>query len=236
MQALGLIETKGLIAATESADAMLKSAAVNLLEKTYVGGGLVSIAITGDVGAVKAAVEAGGAAVRNIDEKLLVSQHIIPRPHEELNSIILAAKTEQEEIVEETVTTETEQEVPIDESVTAEIEKKETLIEEVVAIKSEPEAVTQNSIVKDSNIDKSEEEAVGSIQIDFSESHNKEAIDNMLLEYGLEKTIELIKSFKVVKLRDLAREYKDFGIVGRKISKADKKLLIAEFRKYYENN
>ncbi len=124
MQALGLIETKGLVAATESADAMLKAAAVNLLEKTYVGGGLVSIAITGDVGAVKAAVEAGGAAVRKIDEKLLVSQHIIPRPHEELNSIILAAETEQEEIVEETVTTETEQEVPIDESVTAEIEKK----------------------------------------------------------------------------------------------------------------
>jgi len=90
--------------------------------------------------------------------------------------------------------------------------------------------------VKDSNIDRSEEETVASIQIDFSESHNKEAIDNMLLEYGLEKTIELIKNFKVVKLRDLAREYKDFGIAGRKISKADKKLLIAEFRKYYENN
>ncbi|MBU5675985.1 BMC domain-containing protein [Alkaliphilus sp. MSJ-5] len=224
MQALGLIETKGLIAATESADAMLKAAAVNLLEKTYVGGGLVSIAITGDVGAVKAAVEAGGAAVRKIDEKLLISQHIIPRPHEELSSIIVAIETEQEETqIEEIVTIETGQE--------------ETLIEEIMVIKTEPEVViVEDSIVKDSKIDESQEETIASIKLDYNKLNNKEAVDKMLLEYGLEETIEALRKVAVAKLRNLAREYKDFGIKTGKISKADKKLLIAEFRKYYENN
>ena len=224
MQALGLIETKGLIAATESADAMLKAAAVNLLEKTYVGGGLVSIAITGDVGAVKAAVEAGGAAVRKIDEKLLISQHIIPRPHEELSSIIVATETEQEETqIEEIVTIETGQE--------------EMLIDEIVTIKTEPEVViVEDSTVKDSKIDVSQEEAIDSIQLNYNELNNKEAVDKMLLEYGLEEIIEALRKVAVAKLRNLAREYKDFGIKTGKISKADKKLLIAEFRKYYENN
>lgn len=210
MQALGLIETKGLVAATESADAMLKAADVNLLEKTYVGGGLVSIAVTGDVGAVKAAVEAGGAAVRKIDEKLLISQHIIPRPHEELNSIIATTKTEIEE---------------------------ETLIEEIVTIETEPEAaIIEDPVLEDAKIDASQEETNASIQLDFSKLDNKEAIDKMILEHGLEEIIEALRKLKVVELRNLAREYKYFGIAGRKISKADKKLLIAEFIKYYEKN
>ncbi len=64
MQALGLIETKGLLAAVEAADTMVKSADVSIIEKTYVGGGLVTISVTGDVGAVKASIEAGVAAVK----------------------------------------------------------------------------------------------------------------------------------------------------------------------------
>lgn len=88
MQALGFIETKGLLAAVEGADAMLKAAEVTLADKTYVGGGLVSIAVTGGVAAVKAAVEAGAAAVKQINESLLVSTHVIPRPHDEINSLI----------------------------------------------------------------------------------------------------------------------------------------------------
>lgn len=92
MQALGLIETKGLVVAVESADAMLKAAKVTLIEKTYVGGGLVSITITGEVSAVNAAVEAGAAAVNQINSGLLVAQHVIPRPDEELQSLIYPAK------------------------------------------------------------------------------------------------------------------------------------------------
>jgi microcompartment protein CcmL/EutN len=88
MEALGLIETIGLVVAIESADAMLKAANVSLLGKTCIGGGLVSVAITGDVAAVQAAVDAGVAAVKNIDDTALLSQHVIPRPHEELNNMI----------------------------------------------------------------------------------------------------------------------------------------------------
>ncbi|AOY74592.1 BMC domain-containing protein [Clostridium formicaceticum] len=218
MQALGLIETKGLIAATESADAMLKAADVNLLEKTYVGGGLVSIAITGDVGAVKAAVEAGGAAVKKIDEGLLISQHIIPRPHEELNSIIATTKTEPEE------------EPPIDEIVTIKTEP------EVVIIENAVEELKEDSKMNIAQEEINQEKTSALTQSNFSELHHKEAVDKMVLESGIEETIEALGKFKVIKLRNLAREYKDFGIVGRKISRADKNLLMAEFRKYYENH
>ena len=89
MEALGMIETKGLLASIESADAMLKAAEVRLLERTFVGGGLVTITVTGDVAAVKASVDAGAAAVARIGEELLVSQHVIPRPHSELGETIL---------------------------------------------------------------------------------------------------------------------------------------------------
>jgi microcompartment protein CcmL/EutN len=90
MQALGLIETRGLVAAVESADAMLKAADVTLIDRTYVGGGLVSIAVTGEVAAVQAAVEAGATAVGQINRTLLVSQHVIPRPHEEVDGLIFS--------------------------------------------------------------------------------------------------------------------------------------------------
>ena len=87
MQALGLIETKGLIAAIESADNMLKAADVTLLEKTHIGGGLVTVAVVGDVAATKAAVDAGAAAAQRVGE--LVSVHVIPRPHSTLDGLIV---------------------------------------------------------------------------------------------------------------------------------------------------
>ncbi len=85
-EALGLIETRGLVAAIEAADAMVKAANVSLQGKELVGGGLVTVTVRGDVGAVKAAVEAGAAAARAVGE--LVSVHVIPRPHEEVESVL----------------------------------------------------------------------------------------------------------------------------------------------------
>ena len=82
-EALGLIETRGLVAAVEAADCMVKAANVKLTSKNYAGGGMVEIEVTGDVGAVKAAVDAGAAAAKRVGE--VVSVHIIPRPHEELD-------------------------------------------------------------------------------------------------------------------------------------------------------
>ncbi len=76
--ALGLIETRGLVGAVEAADAMVKAAKVTLLSKEKSGGGLVTVMVRGEVGAVKAATEAGQAAARRVGE--LISVHVIPRP------------------------------------------------------------------------------------------------------------------------------------------------------------
>ena len=86
MEALGLIETKGLTGAIEAADAMVKTANVVLTNKEYVGAGLVCIMVRGDVGAVKAATDAGAAAARRVGE--LVAVHVIPRPHEEVEKAL----------------------------------------------------------------------------------------------------------------------------------------------------
>lgn len=86
MNALGMIETHGLVAAIEAADAMVKAANVSLTRKEEVGGGLVTVMVRGDVGAVKAATDAGAAAAERVGE--LISVHVIPRPHEELESIL----------------------------------------------------------------------------------------------------------------------------------------------------
>jgi len=84
--ALGMIETKGLVGSIEAADAMVKAANVSLAGKVHVGGGLVTVFVRGDVGATKAAVDAGAAAADRVGE--LVSVHVIPRPHPELEYIL----------------------------------------------------------------------------------------------------------------------------------------------------
>jgi len=84
--ALGMIETRGLIAAIEAADAMVKAANVTLIGKVMVGGGLVTVMVRGDVGAVKAATDAGAAAAGKVGE--LISVHVIPRPHAEVEFIL----------------------------------------------------------------------------------------------------------------------------------------------------
>ena len=86
MKALGMIETRGLVAAIEAADAMVKAANVNLIGKVHVGGGLVTVMVRGDVGAVKAATDAGAAAAAKVGE--LVSVHVIPRPHNDVEMIL----------------------------------------------------------------------------------------------------------------------------------------------------
>lgn len=81
-QALGMIETKGFVAALAAADAMVKAANVTITQREEVGDGLVSVVISGDVGAVKAATEAGAETANQVGE--LVSVHVIPRPHQDL--------------------------------------------------------------------------------------------------------------------------------------------------------
>jgi ethanolamine utilization protein EutM len=84
--ALGMIETRGMVAAIEAADAMVKAANVKLIGKERVGGGLVTVFVRGDVGAVRAATDAGAASARRVGE--LISVHVIPRPDDQIESIL----------------------------------------------------------------------------------------------------------------------------------------------------
>ena len=85
-EALGMIETRGLVAAIEAADAMLKAANVSLIGTEKIGSGLVSVMVRGDVGAVKAAVDAGACSAEKVGE--VVAQHVIPRPHTDVEKIL----------------------------------------------------------------------------------------------------------------------------------------------------
>ena len=89
-EALGMIETRGLVAAIEAADAMVKAANVTLIGSEKIGSGLVSVMVRGDVGAVKAAVEAGGAAAARLGE--VIATHVIPRPHADVNKLLPTLK------------------------------------------------------------------------------------------------------------------------------------------------
>ena len=237
MQALGLIETKGLIAAIESADTMLKAAEVTLLEKTHVGGGLVTVAVVGDVGAVKASVDAGAAAAQRVGE--LISVHVIPRPHSTLDGLIVNVHplvkddtpdgpddggpgSNAESAVEDTSPAEAEK-------ANDEIEKIEEkrVVERTVTRAPAHPPVKKVAPVK---------EAAPAKEKTAQAELNKTAVDGWVQELGLDAAIEKLKAMAVVKLRRLAREYKTFGIAGRTISKADKGILIAEFRAYYEKN
>lgn len=84
--ALGLVETKGLVGSIEAADAMVKAANVRLVGKEYIGNGYVTVMVRGDVGAVKAATDAGAAAAKRVGE--LISVHVIPRPHDDVETIL----------------------------------------------------------------------------------------------------------------------------------------------------
>ncbi|MEH6906792.1 BMC domain-containing protein [Neobacillus drentensis] len=217
MQALGLIETKGLLAAVECADAMLKAANVTLIDKTVVGGGLVAITVTGDVGAVKAAVEAGAAAVEQLNCVLLVSQHVIPRPHEELADLIGSEKPVAEDRSVEPVGEVVGEDIVAEPVVEAVDEDQVTeIVEEAADQAGAVEGYRENSLKLD------------------SEEINKKRIDYIVLEYGLDIALDLLGSLKVTNLRTLAREYKSLGIAGRFISKADKKTLLLELTNYYQ--
>ena len=89
-EALGMVETRGLVAAIEAADAMVKAANVQLIGSEKIGSGLVSVMVRGDVGAVKSAVKAGGAAASRLGE--VIATHVIPRPHTDVDKLLPSIK------------------------------------------------------------------------------------------------------------------------------------------------
>lgn len=204
MQALGFIETKGLLCAIEAADVMLKAANVSLLQKSYASGGLVCITVTGDVGAVKAAVDAGQEAVKRINAANCISAHIIPRPMPEVAALLA-------ERIEEVDETSEVEEMP---------KSAETPIE--AHDESPVEALTENI----------DEEV--SVKEPSLESLSKTHIDAFVVAHSYEALAKELETLTVVKLRTLARQYTGLRIAGRRISKADKKMLLEEFKHFYK--
>ncbi|QDR82447.1 BMC domain protein [Sporomusa termitida] len=217
MQALGLIETRGLLPAIEGADVMLKTAQVELLGRTLVGGGLVTIAVTGDVGAVKAAVAAGIAAVAKIGHLSLVAQHVIPRPHPDIDSmVVVSAKPAAEHPIPGTQP-ETAGSLPGSEptpDINGLLPNQDTATGPAEPVLSTPESLSSGPIA-------------------LKELH-KEGVDDFVRQFGLEQSVNALRTFSVVKLRHLARGYNELGIAGRAITKANKDLLIQKLKGYYE--
>lgn len=211
MQAIGMIETKGLLATIEAADAMVKSANVNILEKVYIGGGYVSVTVTGDVGAVKSAVDAGVSAVNRLGDNILVSHHVIARPHYDLESIMETKPAI--ERVEEKVLCEIVEEATsktVDETV------EESISEEIINEDSEEVQVLE---VLDKVLD-----------LDIT----KEELDKLVEEKGLDEAFKVLNDLKVSKIRKLAKEFKNLDVTSKTISKEDKGSLLNRLRNHYK--
>ncbi|GAA0086519.1 BMC domain-containing protein [Clostridium sp. CTA-7] len=260
MKALGLIETRGLLAAIESADTMLKAADVSIFDKTYVGGGLVSVAVTGDVGAVKAAVEAGVAAVKKLDSSLLVSEHVIPRPHEELDSIIGIKNTTvsiEDSNINDTANDDTDNiddinviDVidKIDKNTDINVNKGSDDNKDInlnkdtdISIENINEAYNHNDEanivienienIADENL--KDENKTKSLEIDI-ENLQKDTVDNLVKDSGMEEAIKVLNTLNLMNLRNLARQYDDLEITNKAISKASKKIIISKIKAYYK--
>lgn len=174
MEALGMIETKGLIPAIESADAMLKAANVTLVDRVFVKGGLVTIIVEGDVGAVKAATDAGAAAAQRIGT--LLSVHVIPRPHEEVGKTIIEP-TSKKKIKKP----ESKEEVKV--SKEAVVAAKPVKTEAVVEVKEEKTETATEDFHKE-NLDKLVETEGLDKALEFLEGFKVSRLRNLAREYG----------------------------------------------------
>jgi microcompartment protein CcmL/EutN len=222
MQAIGMIETKGLLAAIESADSMTKSANVQILEKVYVGGGLVTIIVNGDVGAVRAAVDAGVAAVKTLGEEFLISEHIIPRPHEDLKAIMEFGQKKEE--IKENIT---------DVEVKEQILEKEIVVEKIEETESENE-IFSDSLEADSQVENLEIVEEEKIEIAIEEKKfTRKDIEEYLRENKKEEIISELNILKISELRKLLKEYQELNLSNRTISKLNKENLINRILEFY---
>lgn len=210
MKAFGMLETKGLIAAVEGADAMSKTSNINILEKIYIGAGLVTITITGDVGAVKSAIDAGILAIRNLGEDFLISSNIIARPHEELSNVFLIEKNIvfSQEITSKKKNQEIEAE-KMPEMLFSKESEEESLVEEIETVNKEEE-IQERIVVS-----------------------NREDIEMMLINFEIDKVKELLSAMKISEVRKVFKSYKDNGLTSKQISKLTKENLIKKIFEFH---
>jgi microcompartment protein CcmL/EutN len=210
-RALGLVETRGLVASIEAADAMLKASKVKLISKEKVKAGLVTIAVVGDVAAVKSSVDAGAAAAQRVGE--LVSVHIIPKPDDQIAGILPLEKEEKPK-------------KPSPPKSKKAVEKKKEVIEEQV---EEPEEVSEE--------EKIEEEKISRGATDTIKRLRREALGKEEEPEKIEKETKVTKAdmaelekLNVHQLRRLARSTENFPIKGREISRSNRRQLLDYFQ------
>ena len=212
MQALGLIETRGLIAAIESADAMLKAAEVRLVERTFVKGGIVTITVTGDVAACRASVDAAASAVARMGGTIL-STHVIPRPHESLDGSMIGSVDpvwEQEEIEN------TEDKLEED----AFEEEPETAEEETS--KEEPEAAGEE---KPDQNPESEAKKAGA---------NRAYVESTVETDGIDKAISVLKRSRTAEIREmLLGEYPETNLSSESAANMTKREMLDWLKDFY---
>ncbi|MBT8387213.1 MAG: BMC domain-containing protein [Ignavibacteria bacterium] len=224
-KALGMVETRGLVASIEAADAMVKSAKVTLIGKERALAGLITIMVVGDTAAVKSAVDAGAAAAQRVGE--LVSTHLIPRPDDQLSSIIprgdfeKVSRKEKPKPVRKTVAVKKEK--PFEEKKSTQPSKKvlpEIEIEEEIEIKE-----------TGSTIDRLRKEALGK---EDSKEKKEEKPKRKKTKSDVESTLSMqeLEVLNVHQLRRLARSTEGFPIQGREISRANRGLLLDYFKSF----
>ena len=214
--ALGMIETKGLVGSIEAGDAMVKAANVTLIGKVHVGGAYVTVMVRGDVGAVKAATDAGAAAAQRVGE--LISVHVIPRPHHEVEYILPSLPFMDEDDdgpVSPPTGGETELEPePIEvsepeEDAKTDAEAGETAPAETESVEAEPVPEAEAEAAEDTK-PAAEVKSAKTSEVDIADE---------------------LEGLAVKELRKIARKTEGIGIVGREISAANKQMLINEITK-----
>jgi ethanolamine utilization protein EutM len=258
-KALGLIETRGLVAAIEAADAMVKAANVKIVGKEQTNPALITIKIVGDVAAVKSAVDAGAAAAQKVGE--VVSVHVIPQPDSQMISLFPELRDDDSPVLQqEQVTIESPEIEKVDKSEIKEIQvkipAKEIASKEVppkekiakvksnvknsdVEVKnSEPNTLGNLFTSQNDTISRLRQEALGradAIKKKVAQPEPEPEIEKVVPEHkGTIKVsdTENIESLNVHMLRRLARDTENFPIKGRDISKANRTELLEFFRKY----
>lgn len=217
MEALGMIETKGLIGSIEAADAMVKAANVTLIGKVHVGGALVTVMVRGDVGAVKAATDAGAAAAQRVGE--LISVHVIPRPHMEVEGIL------------------PQRPGPAEEPPAPDPEPEPTPVPQppVPENEAQPESVSapveNTPAVKEASEEASAPKEAAPEEADHM---TRAALEDMVAQKGLEEAMSEITFLRLADLRQLAGEYDDGELTDRNLRRIAKGDLLEAFRKFYE--
>ncbi len=213
MDSIGMIETRGLIAAIEGADVMLKVADVRLLEKTIVGGGNVTITVAGDVAAVTASVDAAAASINKLGDNLLVTKHVIARPIDNISGIIEPSFNE---------------DWPFNKKSNSNDDEPQGGPKQTPPVKSEQKKKFPiKADLKKENVQTATLEVIPT---------NKTELERTIKQNGMDKTLQILNGIKVVELRSLARDIDNFGINGRELAKSNKSKLLSEFGSYYKNN